>query len=166
VLIVAGLMALFYGVFYTSPEDNPRVDAFIRAYLGVYASAGAFLFDLFGLDARASGTTLFVDSKAVEVVRGCDAMEPIAFFMAAVIAIQVPWRAKLLGLGLGVPALVLLNLVRIMTLALVSARRPSFFETAHVTVGQTIFVLCTLCLWFVWAQRATRVEHEVAAAPD
>jgi len=162
VLVVAGLMALFYGVFYTAPEENQGLDRFIRAYLGVYASVGAFLFDLVGLEARASGTILFVGSKAVEVVRGCDAMEPIAFFVAAVVALQVPLRAKLLGLGAGVPLLVLLNLLRIMALALISARFPRLFETAHITVGQTIFVLCTLCLWFAWALRATRVETERA----
>ncbi|HEX6883088.1 MAG TPA: exosortase/archaeosortase family protein [Planctomycetota bacterium] len=162
VLVVAALMALFYGVFYTSPEENPGIDRLIRAYLGVYASAGAFLFDLVGLEAQARGTTLFVDAKAVEVVRGCDAMEPIAFFVAAVVALQVPLRAKLIGLGAGVPLLMLLNLLRIMALALISARMPQVFETAHITVGQTVFVVCTLCLWFAWALRATRVETERA----
>ncbi|NOT29392.1 MAG: archaeosortase/exosortase family protein [Planctomycetes bacterium] len=156
VLISGGLMLLFYGVFYTSPENSPALNAFIHSYLGVYAQAGAFVLDLFGLEASAQGTTLFLGSKSVEVVRGCDAMEPIAFFVAAVIAMQVSLRSKLAGLFAGVPLLVLLNLVRILALSLVSAKLPQYFEMAHVAVGQTVFVLCTLCLWFVWALRATR----------
>jgi exosortase/archaeosortase family protein len=156
VLVSAGLMALFYAVFYTAPEQSPALDAFIRGYLRAYASTSAFLFGLVGIDARAAGTTLFLDGRAVEVVRGCDAMEPIALYAAAVIAIQVPFGAKLAGLGLGIPMLVGLNVVRIMALALVSAKLPGYFETAHVTVGQTLFVLCTLCLWFAWVLRATR----------
>lgn len=159
VLVSAGLMLLFYGVFYTSPEDSPTLNGFIRGYLGAYASAAGFVLDLFGAEARAEGTTLYLGTKAVEVVRGCDAMEPIAFYVAAVIALQTPWRAKLVGLLAGVPLLVLLNLVRILLLALISAKAPELFETAHIVVGQTVFVLCTLCLWFVWALRATRPER-------
>ena len=159
ILVSAGLMLLFYGVFYTAPEDSPALNAFIRTYLGAYASTAAFILDLLGQDARADGTTLFLGSKSVEIVRGCDAMEPIAFFVAAVIAVQVDLRAKLLGLAVGVPALVLLNLVRILALSLVSAMLPQYFETAHVAVGQTVFILCTLCLWFVWVIRASRPSN-------
>lgn len=163
--ISAALMLLFYGVFYTAPEDSPALDRFIRGYLGVYASAAAFLLDLFGMDARADGTMIFVGSRAVEVVRGCDAMEPIAFFVAAVIAVQVPLRWKLVGVGAGVPLLVLLNLLRIIGLALVSVNLPELFETAHVTVAQTLYILCTLCLWFVWMFRAPREEGTRGAVP-
>jgi hypothetical protein len=78
VLISAALMLLFYGVFYTSPEESPALDAFIRGYLGAYASAAAVVLDLFGLDASARGTTLFLGTRAVEIItplnepeRGC-----------------------------------------------------------------------------------------------
>jgi len=159
VLISGGLMLLFYGVFYTSPEDSPRLNAFLRGYLGLYASSAAFLLDLFGADTTVQGTTLFVGKRAVEVVRGCDAMEPIALYVAAMLAVQIRPRAKLLGLAVGVPALMFLNVLRIVTLSWISLRAPEWFETAHVTVGQTVFVLCTLCLWFFWVFRALREER-------
>lgn len=149
-------MLVFYGVFYTAPEDSPALHAFIKGYLGAYASAAKTVLELVGFDARVRGTTLILGNRAVEVARGCDAMEPIAFYVAAVIAVHVPWRAKLLGVLAGVPILVLLNLLRIITLAVVSVRFPAQFETAHVTVGQTVFILCTLALWFGWVMRASR----------
>lgn len=164
VLVCGGSMLLFYGVFYTSPEESPALDRFLRAYLGVYASAAAFLFDLLGAESSAVGTTLFLGKGAVQVARGCDAMEPIALFMAAVVAMPVSLRAKLLGLGLGVPCLVLLNLLRIMALALVRTSWPEAFEAAHLTVGQTLYVICTLCLWFAWAVRVSRQRNEPDAA--
>lgn len=160
VLISGGLMLLFYGVFYTSPEDSPQLNAFLRTYLGLYASASAFVLDLFGAAATAQGPTLFVGGKAVEVARGCDAMEPIALFVAALIAVQVPLRAKLWGLLVCVPLLMFLNLLRIIALSWIALTHPAWFETAHVTVGQTLFVVCTLCLWFVWVMRASRAGRE------
>jgi len=157
--IAGGLMLLFYGVFYTSPEESPTLNAFIRGYLGVFASTAAFLLRLFGAEAVAEGTRLVVGGRAVEIARGCDAMEPIALFVAALVAVQIPLRAKLTGIALGVPLLLLLNLGRIMALSWISLEFPEWFETAHVTVGQTVFILCTLCLWFVWVMRATRAPE-------
>jgi exosortase/archaeosortase family protein len=156
VLICGGLMLAFYGVFYTSPEDAPGVHAFIRGYLSLYASAAGAVLDVLGYDVKVVGTAVKVDRGLVEVARGCDAMEPIAFFCAAVLAIQVGWRAKGIGLAAGVALLVLANLLRIIALTLVSMKWPERFETFHVTVGQTAYVMLTLCLWFAWVHWATR----------
>lgn len=158
VLIAGGLMLLFYGVFYTAPEDSPRLNAFIRGYLGVYASVASHVWSWFGVDAQAQGPTLFVGKKAVEVARGCDAMEPIALYTAAMLAVQIPLRSRLLGLALGLPILVFANLLRILALSWIGLKYPEYFETAHVTVGQTVFVLFTLCLWFAWVIRSSRAE--------
>jgi len=156
VLISAGFMLFFYGVFYTSPEDSPRIDALVRAYLNTYAVAARAVLHVLGFDASVLGSTILVDKRGVDVVRGCDAMEPIALYVAAVIAIQVPWRAKLAGLVIGVPVLVLVNLVRIVALTIVSVKFHEQFDTAHLTVGQTLYVVCTLALWFAWVAWATR----------
>jgi exosortase/archaeosortase family protein len=92
-------------------------------------------------------------------------MEPIALFVAAVIAVQVSLMSKLIGLVVGVPLLVLVNLVRIIALTIVSVRFSERFETAHVTVGQTVFIVCTLCVWFAWVTWATRKRRRTRAAP-
>jgi exosortase/archaeosortase family protein len=165
VLICGGLMLLFYGVFYTPPEENPALDAFIRGYLGAYASAAGFVLDLIGFENQVRGTTIILGERAVGVVRGCDAMEPIALYMAAVLALQVSWRSRLVGILGGVALLVLINLLRIIALTIVSARYSEHFETAHLTVGQTIFVVCTLIVWFLWALWASRRRPEHASAP-
>ena len=167
ILITGGFMFLFYAFFYSSPEDNPTLDKLIRGYLGTYASASGAILDVVGFDARSVGTAVFVDERRVEVVRGCDAMEPIALFIAAVLAVQVSWRAKLIGLA-GVFVLVFINLLRIMALTIVSAKFPDLFESAHLTVGQTVFVVCTLALWFgwvTWASKEGEGKEPDAASP-
>jgi exosortase/archaeosortase family protein len=166
VLICGGLMLLFYGVFYTSPQESPRLHGFVSAYLGVYATVAGAILDLFGFDNQVLGTTIRIGGGSVSVARGCDAMEPIAFYCAAVVAIQVGLRAKLVGLVAGVSILVLINLGRIIALTVVRMKFPEQFETAHVTVGQTLFVVCTLCLWFLWVNWATRVEDSHGKEPD
>jgi exosortase/archaeosortase family protein len=164
VLIAALLMLAFYAVFYTSPEESPGLHAAIERYLALYARAAGWVLSLVGFDVRIEASRILVEGNPVEVVRGCDAMEPIALFVAAVLAFQVPWGKKLLGLFVGVPVLALLNLVRIILLSLVDLKYPARFEAAHLTVGQTVFIVCTLCLWFAWVIWATREESASDAA--
>lgn len=168
-LIVGGFMLLFYAIFYTSPQDSPGVHAAIEAYLGIYASVAGFVFDTFGFDVRVSSTMISLEGRAVKVVRGCDAMEPIALYIAAVIAVEAGnVRSKLIGLAVGVSVLVLANLLRIIALTYINVRFSSFFDTAHLTVGQTLFILFTLSLWFAWVVWASREgkEPDDAGAAD
>lgn len=164
VLISTAFMLFFYGVFYTPPEESAALDGVIRGYLRAYAAAAGVVLDLIGFDAEIAGTTIFLGGKAVDVVRGCDAMEPIALYVAAVIAMRAEWRSKLVGLLVGLPVLAFINLLRIVALSIVSVKFADQFETAHLTVGQTVFVVCTLCLWFAWVLWARRREARAVRA--
>jgi len=166
-LIAGGFMAFFYGFFYTPPEDNPGLNELITAYLSGYASAGGFLLGLLGFDVSVVDQRIFFEGVPVRVVRGCDAMEPIAMFIAAILAVQVgSWRSKLIGLGVGVGLLVFANLLRIMALTYIRVRFPDFFDTAHLSVGQTLFILLTLSLWFAWAVWASRQEQKAEGSEE
>ena len=50
-------------------------------------------------------------------------------------------------------------------LTIVSAKFPEQFDTAHLTVGQIVFIVATLCLWITWITWATRDVREVHARP-
>ena len=166
-LIAGGFMAFFYGFFYTPPEDNPGLNKAITAYLAGYASAAGFLLDLMGFDIRVVDQLIFFEGKPVRVVRGCDAMEPIAMFIAAVLAVQVGnWRSKLIGLGVGIGLLIFANLLRIMALTYIRVRFPDFFDTAHLSVGQTLYILLTLSLWFAWVVWASKEDEKQASGPQ
>ena len=74
-----------------------------------------------------------------------------AIFIAAVIAHPARWGRRLLGIGLGVPALVVINIVRLVSLCYVGALRPDLFDVAHELVWQSLMVFLTVVLWLVWA---------------
>ena len=167
-LIAGGFMLLFYTLFYTSPEDSPGLHAAINSYLSVYASLAGAVLDVIGFDIVVTGQMISIEGTPVRVVRGCDAMEPIAMFVAAVLAVQAgTWRTKVVGILGGVGILVAANLLRIIILTFISYRFPSIFDTAHELVGQTLFILLTLGLWFGWvvwaSNRAARGGDAVTA---
>ena len=83
-------------------------------------------------------------------------MGAVPMFFEAVLAFPARVKAKRWGIAIGVPALTLLNLVRIVSLYVIGVHFHSLFEAAHLGVWQTVFILATIVLWFVWALRATR----------
>jgi archaeosortase B (VPXXXP-CTERM-specific) len=104
-----------------------------------------------GFEAQADGR--FVNSSLldVEVIRECTAVHPILIFAAAVLAHPCGWKPKLLGIGLGIPTLLLINVVRMVSLCFVGNRYPDSFETIHLLVWQSLIIFLTVLIWILWA---------------
>ena len=107
-------------------------------------------------NANASGTGIFSSGFSVRIVRGCDALEPTAAFVAAVLASPVVFRRKLPGLLIGVPSMLTINLGRVVSLFFIGIHFPSIFETAHYEIWQAAFIVLAVAFWAIWVQWATR----------
>jgi exosortase H (IPTLxxWG-CTERM-specific) len=92
----------------------------------------------------------------IEVVGACDGVVPACIYLAAVLAVPGHWPAKIWGCLVGVPAILAINLVRIVSLVLLGAWRPDLFEQVHIYVGQALVIASSLALWLTWAERFVR----------
>jgi exosortase/archaeosortase family protein len=93
----------------------------------------------------------------LRIGKGCDGLEPTALFAAAVLAFSAPILLKLPALAIGIPLLVVLNLLRIVSLYLVGVYHPALFHTIHIDVWQALFILVGSVffgLWILWATRS------------
>jgi exosortase/archaeosortase family protein len=61
------------------------------------------------------------------------------------------WTRKLIGLGVGLPLLLAINQVRLVSLCYVQHWIPEYFETIHILIWQSLIVVLTVALWLVWA---------------
>jgi exosortase H (IPTLxxWG-CTERM-specific) len=143
-------MIVFYGVFYRPPSSMMDGEGFFAWYLNRYARLSAFVLNVAGYDVRVYGSIINSQEFAVRVVRGCDAMEAKAMFVAAILAFPAPWRRKALGIAVGLPALVVANTLRIAALYAIGVHAPGWFDVSHLDVGQAIFIIVTVALWLVW----------------
>jgi exosortase/archaeosortase family protein len=73
--------------------------------------------------------------------------------LSAVLAFPAPWRSRLLGVAIGMVAIQLVNLVRVVALFLTGVHFPGFFDSSHTVVWQTVVILAAVLLWIFWAQR-------------
>lgn len=154
-LAIFGLCMSAYYLATMVPAVN---DGFFPPYLRANAAVSGGLLNLFGSDVTVDGKAITgADGRSIQVERGCDAVEPSALFVSAVLASPVPLLSRLGAAVLGTLALMLLNLVRVVSLFLVRMHfSREVFDTMHLDVWQALFIFLAIVFWWMWASRAAR----------
>ena len=159
------LFALFVGISYLISATALFQHRIFPVYLEWNASISSAVLRALGQETSANKSSISSSRFMIEVARGCDAVEPTALFVAAVLASPIALRLKLPGLVMGVLCLAVLNLVRIVTLFLVGVYWPAAFHVFHVDIWQGVFILLAVVLWIAWAKRALRRTANRASRP-
>jgi exosortase H (IPTLxxWG-CTERM-specific) len=147
------LFTVLLGGSFTLVSVNWVNDHVVEPFTGGIARVSGATLDLLGQDVRMQRTIIRGSRFAVNIRNGCNGVEAMLIFLAAVLAFPAPWRARLLGLAIGVAAIQAVNLVRVVALYLTGAYFPSWFDASHTVVWQTVVILFSVLLWILWANR-------------
>ncbi len=101
--------------------------------------------------AQASGIHVSTDICKFRIIGECTAYYPMSIFVAAVLAFPAPWSRRLLGVLLGVPVMLLINQVRLVSLCYIYRPYRELFDTIHIVVWQSLIIFFTVVLWIIWA---------------
>jgi exosortase H (IPTLxxWG-CTERM-specific) len=162
-VMIFGLVMGSYYLVAATPLYRKNV---FPAYLKINATVSAEILSWFGEETRSVGNSVVSPEFSVGIEQGCDAIEPATLFLAAVLAFPVAFRMKIPGILIGVPTLLLINLVRIISLYYVGIFFPSSFDMMHIEVWQPAFILLLLlfwAIWFLWVARRTRTVSNDSA---
>lgn len=130
-------------------------DHVIEPFTGGIATVSGATLNLLGQNVHMQGTIIRSPRFAVNIKNGCNGVEAMLIFLAAVVAFPAPWRSRAIGLALGMVAIQIVNLVRVVALFLTGAYLPSLFNASHTVVWQTLVILFSVLLWIFWANRFT-----------
>jgi exosortase H (IPTLxxWG-CTERM-specific) len=131
----------------------------VEPFTAGVAQASGMALNLLGEDVTLQGTVIRDPCFAVNIRNGCNGIEAMLIFLAAVLAFPASWRSRLIGLTLGVLAIQIVNLVRVVALFLTGVYFPRLFDSSHTIIWQTIVILFAVLLWIFWANRfAARAE--------
>ena len=155
--------AVLLAVFYFVVAWKPVNDAAVVPFTAGIARASALVLNLLGEGVHVEGTQLHSDRFSVNIENGCNGVETALLFGSAVLAFPAPWKSRLLGLAAGFIAIQIINLVRVVSLFLIGAHRPSLFSASHTVVWQSVVVLCGVLLFLLWASREQRKPAEAGA---
>jgi exosortase/archaeosortase family protein len=103
-----------------------------------------------------SGTSLFALGTSITIVSECTSVAATVLLVGAVLAYPTSWRWKAVGWVLGVAALWVYNLARVIGLLVVLVRWPAAFDFVHIYLWQTLTLAITGGLFAIWSARAPR----------
>ncbi|HEX6177861.1 MAG TPA: exosortase H [Thermoanaerobaculia bacterium] len=139
--------------FYVLAALNAVNDAAVVPLTSAITRVAGVTIQLFDPNARVSGTTISSGAFAIDVKNGCNAIETMMLFAAAVIAFPAPLRGKILALAVGVPLIQLLNVVRLVTLFWLGVSHRRFFDLFHVAVWQAVMILIGVAIFAAWSSQ-------------
>lgn len=157
-LAIFGVLMLVYFFFITTSLAKDR---FFPWYLDATTRVSGSVLRATGYSAvNVEGQSLVSKRGAITVERGCDALDPTALFISAVVASPAATALKVPGLVCGTFILMVVNVIRIITLFLTRVHWSAAFDVMHLDIWQAAFILFAIVLWAVWASWA---KHRNAA---
>jgi archaeosortase B (VPXXXP-CTERM-specific) len=93
-----------------------------------------------------------------EIIYECTGIYAWIVYSAAVLAFPTSIKNRLIGFGLGIPAIYVINLIRFICLGLIGAFWPAAFEFAHAYLWQIIiigFVILMFWGYLSWIVKGT-----------
>lgn len=152
-IVFLTVFILILGGGFTLLSLNAVNEKVIEPFTAGVAKASGVALNLIGQDIEMRGTVIRNQRFAVNIRNGCNGVETMIIFLAAVFAFPASWKSRGIGLVLGLLAIQFVNLVRVVALFLTGAYFPKFFDSSHTVVWQTIVILFGVFLWIFWANR-------------
>ena len=125
---------------------------FHPALIGLNTNITKALLALFGENpVIINANTVQTDKFGLKIILDCCALEPMAIFLAFVIAFPSSFRKKLKGIAWAIILIFTLNIIRIVSLyysgAYIGAK---FMEFMHLDIWQVALILFSLILSLLW----------------
>src|ERR1035437_6157824 len=129
-LIVAaslGLTLAFYFIFSAFPSV-------INVFSLATAALTNLTLTLLRVEVSLHGTLLQLRGFSFQLIPDCTPLPPVLLLSGAILAFPASWKAKAIGIGLGILILSTLNLVRTVSLVYIELYWPQCLDIAHSVI--------------------------------
>ena len=115
------------------------------------------LMSFFGFNTYISGSVVSFNQASMEIITECTGLQLFQIMLALVIAFPATIKQKLIGFGIGVPYVIVINTIRLIVISLVLWKWPSYFEIVHQYVWQIVLIALVLAYGIWWMRKVS--EH-------
>jgi exosortase H (IPTLxxWG-CTERM-specific) len=150
ILFVATFLGLLLVGAILYPYFSIAMAEELRGFMAVTASICGGTLDVFSDNVSVSSRFLSYQGFSVEIIEECTGVFEMLIFLAALLSYPASWRSKLIGFLLGIPALYLFNVVRIIFLTVVGAHYQNLFDFMHLYFWQATLILMITTVWVLW----------------
>jgi exosortase H (IPTLxxWG-CTERM-specific) len=122
----------------------------LRDFMAVTAHICAGFLDTVSDNVTVDGRFLSYRGFSVEIIEECTGVFEMLIFLAALLSYPASWKAKGIGFVLGIPALYLFNIIRIVFLTVVGVYQRTLFDFMHLYFWQGTLILMITSVWVLW----------------
>jgi len=145
------------------PYLSIALDEELRGFMAVTARACGGLLDIVSSDVSVSDRYLTFHGFSVEIIEECTGIFEMLIFLAALMSYPASWRSRVVGFTLGLPALYLFNVLRIIFLTVVGVYYHDLFDFMHLYFWQATLILMITSVWVMWILLVVSREKKTPA---
>ena len=120
------------------------------------AGAAAWMANGIGSAAVVNENIISVGGLTLDINHECTGVFVLFVLVSFIGAYPAGWRARLLGIVVGISVLTLVNVLRIVTLVRIVEFYPGLFVYFHEYVWQGVFLMLVTLYALTWVERARR----------
>jgi exosortase H (IPTLxxWG-CTERM-specific) len=125
----------------------------VQPFTSLVAGASTLLMNLFGAGAHNNGCVISTSEYSINVVDGCNGIYATVILIAGILAYPRRWSYKAWGIVLGVVAIFVVNLGRVISLFYLGEYYPDLFDEVHVYAWQPLIIVWAIFIWDFWARK-------------
>ncbi len=159
--LVAGLLAAFAA----SIDRSPGLAAMFAPLTEGLARIVTHLLTWLGQSPQRDLATVAHSSGfAYQIDFACTGIVLASLLGAAIVATPAPRWARLIGLAIAIPFVLLLNLIRLVSLFWIGVHYPQIFPWAHSPVGEFLMLASAVAFLLGWMRRTNRPQRRPLSA--
>lgn len=132
--------------------------------LTIHTSTGLINIFTPQVHALAQGTHIASSGGSINVLNGCEGIEVMFMFIAAMLAAPLTWPSKLLGILAGVSYVFAMNQIRLVAMFYAIRTNRQLFETVHGLIGPILLVAITGLFFAYWLSKFARTVNQAATS--
>ncbi len=162
-LVFLGAFLFLTGLEYTFRRE---MGPFVNGVLNVRAGTALINAITPAEAVVARGNRIESSTTSIEVAQGCEGVDVMLMFLAAMVAMPLALRRKLVGSLVGIGVIYVANLLRLAGLWYCLKYTPSRFESMHVVVGQTAIIVVAIAVFAAVTGLFSRLGSATTPAPE
>lgn len=132
---------------YRPLQDSLNING---SYSSFVVSLVSGVMKIAGIRAACHGEIITLPEISLDVKYGCNGLEAVMLYAAAVIAFPAPWKKRAAGIGAGLLLIQIFNVLRIGGLAYACVYWKKYFEILHTYVAQGMTIVIALAIFFAY----------------
>ncbi len=149
----AGLYLLYIAILtllYITVKDDLQ---FMRDWT---ANGLAVILNLLGVENSQMGSYVYLENISLRVIDECTGIYEILVYSSCVLAYSTTYAKKTIGIVFGIPAILGINMIRLVSLSFVGIWSPEMFDYVHYYLWQITLLIIIAIVVIVWIEKVVK----------